>query len=209
MLYNVATAHGLLAFSFALSGSLIFRFSLCLSRGCYIPSLSLSWSLLDWLPALHHGLQALGLRNDIDGPRSSSIDLGGIDTGTDKQDEVNHGNDIGDDSGSVRNAPLMAELVPGSDNIGVVGVVSARIDVVVEGGVVSVRARVAVVAVVVVVPRALEPGAEEGGQDDGDEEDDEGEGDVGAGVDAAFEFADGAGDELGAAPEGGDDALCF
>lgn len=152
-------------------------------------------------------MQTLRLRNDIDGSRSSSIDLGRIDTSAHEENKVDHGNNVRDDGGSIRNAPLMAELVPRGNNLGVVGVVGARIHIIAEGGAVVVRAVLAVVVVVVVVPGALEPGAEERGEDDGDEEDDEREGDVGAGVDAGFEAADGAGDEFGAAPEEGDDAL--
>lgn len=220
MLFSeIDTPHGLLALSFALGGSLVFRFgfSFCLSRGYYISSLSLSlglslglnWGLLEWLPALHHSLKALWLRNDIDGSRRNSIGLGGVDASTNKQGEMNHCNNIRDDGGSIRNALLMAKYGLGSNNIWVVGVVSARIHVVVQGGTIFVRALVVDIVAVVAVPRVLEPGAKERGQDDGHEEDDEGEGDVGTGVDAAFEFARGAGDELGAAPEGSDDALFF
>lgn len=119
---------------------------------------------------------------------------------------MNHSNNVRDDGGSICNAPLVTEYVPRGDHLGVVGVVCAAIHIVVEGGAVVVRALLAVV-VVVVVPGALEPGAEERRQDDGDEEDDEREGHVGAGVDAGFEAAHGAGDEFGAGPEDGDDAL--
>lgn len=120
---------------------------------------------------------------------------------------MNHGNNVRDDGGSIRNAPLVTELVPRGDHLRVIGVVGAAVDIIAQGGAVVVRAVLAVVVVVVVVPGALEPGAEERGQDDGDEEDDEREGHVGPGVDAGLEAADGAGDEFGAGPEDGDDAL--
>lgn len=119
---------------------------------------------------------------------------------------MNHGNNVRDDGGGIRNAPLVAEYVSRGDHLWVVGVVGARIHIIAQVGAVVVRAVLAVVVVVVVVPGVLEPGAKKRGQDDGDEEDDEREGDVGAGVDAGFEAADGAGDEFGAGPEEGDDA---
>lgn len=146
---------------------------------------------------MHH----LRLGNDVD--RSlDGIRLGRVDAGAHKEREMDRRNHIGDNGRRIRNALLVVEAVPGGGGVARVG---AHLGVVVDGGVVLVRARLRADAVA--VPRALEPGAEEARQDDADEGDDERQGNVRAGMDAEVELAECAGDEFSDAPEQGDEAL--